>query len=376
MDSTTNSPIVTSERISAVAQEKSCAQDAAKQMGLRYVDDSGAGYSRRKANGKFRYYDVDGHLLTSADELQRINSLAIPPAYTEVWISPYKNSHLQATGRDARGRKQYRYHSAWRATRDADKYSRLLAFGSALPKLRSRVRRDLARPSLCREKVLALVVQLLESTLIRVGNDEYARSNKSYGLTTLRNRHIQIAGSRVIFSFRGKSNQHHEITLTDKKLARIVKCCRDLPGQELFQYVDEQGERHAIGSGDVNGYIQEIIGDEFSAKDFRTWAGTLLAASGLAALDDFSSAAEAKSNTVQVIKEVASTLGNTPAICRRCYIHPTILDAYLARGLNRDLLQQVKVMESSRGLRRDERWLLAFLRRKTGAKKNRPQTAR
>jgi DNA topoisomerase-1 len=370
MDSSTNSPIVAALNTSAVAQEKSGVQDAAKQMGLRYVDDSGAGYSRKKANGNFRYYDADGKLLTDADELQRIAVLAIPPAYTDVWISPYKNSHLQATGRDARGRKQYRYHADWRATRDADKYSRLLAFGSALPKLRSRVRRDLARPSLCREKVLALVVRLLESTLIRVGNDEYARSNKSYGLTTLRNRHIQIAGSRVIFSFRGKSKQHHEITLTDKKLARIVKRCRDLPGQELFQYIDERGERRAISSGDVNGYIQGIIGDGFSAKDFRTWAGTLLAASGLAALEDFTSVTEAKTNTVQIIKEVASTLGNTPAICRRCYIHPAILDAYIERGLNRDLLQSSTAGESSRGLRRDERWLLAFLRRKTGAKKN------
>jgi len=224
---------------------------------------------------------------------------------------------------------------------------------------------DTARPGLTHEKVGAAGVQLLERTLIRVGNDEYARNNKSYGLTTLRNRHIQIAGSRLVFRFRGKSNQHHEIALTDKKLARIVKRCRDLPGQDLFQYIDEQGERRAISSGDVNGYIQGIIGDEFSAKDFRTWAGTLLAASGLAALDDFNSDTEAKSNTVQIIKEVAATLGNTPAICRRCYVHPTILDAYLERSLNRDSLKSVDAAECSRGLRRDERWLLAFLRRKT-----------
>ena len=374
MDSSANSATNASANAVTTAPEI-CMRAEAKQMGLRYIDDRGAGYSRRRSNDKFRYHDTEGRLITDEDELQRIKTLAIPPAYTDVWISPYKNSHLQATARDARGRKQYRYHSAWRATRDANKYSRLLAFGSALPKLRRRVSRDLARPSLCREKVLALMVQLLESTLIRVGNDEYARSNKSYGLTTLRNRHIQIAGSRVVFNFRGKSNQHHEITLTDKKLARIVKRCRDLPGQDLFQYIDPQGERRAINSGDVNGYIQGIIGDEFSAKDFRTWAGTLLAASGLSALADFTSLTEAKSNTVQVIKEVASTLGNTPAICRRCYIHPTILDAYLERSLNRDLPQSADSTELASGLRRDERWLLAFLKRKTRSNKNKRQAA-
>lgn len=337
--------------------------DEARQAGLRYVDDGIPGYSRQWVDGQYCYFDADGRPLRNAAELERIGKLAIPPAYTEVWISPYKNSHLQATGRDARGRKQYRYHLAWREQRDATKYNRMLAFGRVLPKLRRRVQRDLARKTLGREKVLAVVVSLLENTLIRVGNDEYARTNQSYGLTTLRRRHVEIAGSRLVFRFRGKSRQQHEIALTDKKLARIVKRCRELPGQELFQYIDEQGEHHAVSSGDVNDYIREIAGDEFSAKDFRTWAGTLLTASALAAMDEFTNATEAKRNTQQAIKEVACLLGNTPAICRKCYVHPAILDAYFEQSLK----EVVAVPESSahlyRGLRKDEKWLLHFLRR-------------
>ena len=339
----------------------------ARQAGLRYVDDRMPGFSRKSAGGEFRYYDASGAEIRDDAELQRIRKLAIPPAYTDVWISPYKNSHLQATGRDARGRKQYRYHAAWREQRDATKYTRMLAFGRALPKLRRRVQRDLARPALCREKILALIVQLLESTLIRVGNDEYARTNQSYGLTTLRHRHVAIDGSRLVFRFRGKSGQQHEIALTDKKLARIVRRCRELPGQELFQYIDEAGERRAVSSGDVNDYIREIAGDEFSAKDFRTWAGTLLTAGTLSAMEPFGSATEARQNTQRAIKEVACLLGNTPAVCRKCYVHPAILDAYLAQSLQEVVALPGNAAEKYRGLRKEEKWLLHFLQREARA---------
>lgn len=354
---------------------KSEARSEARQAGLRYVDDTMPGYSRESIDGEIRYRDTDGKLLRDETDLQRIRKLAIPPAYTDVWISPYANSHLQATGRDARGRKQYRYHAAWREQRDATKYNRMLAFGRALPKLRRRVKRDLARKTLCREKVLALVVQLLESTLIRVGNDEYARSNQSFGLTTLRHRHVAIAGSRLVFRFRGKSGLHHEIALTDRKLARIVRHCRDLPGQDLFQYIGADGERHAISSGDVNDYIRAIAGDEFSAKDFRTWAGTLLTASTLSAMAEFASATEAKKNTREAIKEVACLLGNTPAVCRKCYVHPAVLDAYLDSSLQQ-LVALGAESAQYRGLRKDERWLLHFLQRESraGRKRNRQRT--
>jgi DNA topoisomerase-1 len=349
------------------------ARSEARQAGLRYVDDAMPGYSRELVDGAFRYRDTAGKLLQDEAELQRIRKLAIPPAYTDVWISPYKNGHLQATGRDARGRKQYRYHTAWREQRDATKYNRMLAFGHALPKLRRRVQRDLARKALCREKVLALIVQLLESTLIRVGNDEYVRSNQSYGLTTLRHRHVAIAGSRLVFRFRGKSGQQHEIALTDKKLARIVRHCRELPGQELFQYIDKNGERQTVSSGDVNDYIREIAGDEFSAKDFRTWAGTLLTAGTLNAMEPFASATEAKQNTQNAIKEVACLLGNTPAVCRKCYVHPAILDAYLSQSLQAAIALPGNGAEKYRGLRKEEKWLLHFLRReaRSSARKKR-----
>jgi DNA topoisomerase-1 len=347
------------------------ARSEAREAGLRYVDDAMPGYSRKLVGDKFQYFDTDGNPLRDEDELDRIRKLAIPPAYTEVWISPYRNSHLQATGRDARGRKQYRYHAAWREQRDATKYNRMLAFGRALPKLRRRVQRDLARKALCREKVLAVLVQLLERTLIRVGNDEYARTNQSYGLTTLRNRHVAINGTRLMFRFRGKSGLQHEIALTDKKLARVVQRCRELPGQELFQYIDENGARHPISSGDVNDYIRSIAGDEFSAKDFRTWAGTLLTAATLSGMEPFASATEAKRNTTQAIKEVACLLGNTPAVCRKCYVHPAILDAYLGQSLQEMVSVSDAAIEKYRGLRKDERWLLHFLQREAKAAKRR-----
>jgi DNA topoisomerase I len=374
MDGSASTQITTS---TAKNSSASASATISVPAGLRYIDDSKPGYSRKKTRKKiggkvrdyFRYYDLDNRLITDAEEVRRIDALAIPPAYTDVWISPFANSHLQATARDARGRKQYRYHPQWRASRDANKYDRLLAFGAALPAMRRRVRRDLARPTLCREKVLALVVRLLETTLIRVGNAEYARSNKSYGLTTLRNRHVKIAGGSLVFCFRGKSNQNHRITLADKKLARIVKRCRDLPGQDLFQYLDDEGECRAISSSDVNAYIQEVMGEDFSAKDFRTWAGTLLTASALCSLAQFASATEAKSNIVQTIREVSAVLGNTPAICRRCYVHPTILDSYLEQtleqALNHKLLRDNAQTKRLQGLRREERQLFEFLRAKS-----------
>jgi DNA topoisomerase-1 len=363
MDNSSSAPTADSARAEA--------RDEARQAGLRYVDDSMPGYSRELVDGEFRYRDRAGKLLQDEAEQERIRKLAIPPAYTDVWISPYRNSHLQATGRDARGRKQYRYHAAWREQRDTTKYNRMLAFGRALPRLRRRVQRDLARKTLCREKILALIVQLLESTLIRVGNDEYARSNQSYGLTTLRHRHVAIAGSRLVFRFRGKSAQEHEIALTDRKLARIVRHCRELPGQELFQYIDAAGERHAVSSGDVNDYIREIAGDEFSAKDFRTWAGTLLTAGTLNAMEPFASATEAKQNTQRAIKEVACLLGNTPAVCRKCYVHPAILDAYLSQSLQEVVALSGSSAEKYRGLRKEEKWLLHFLQREARAARKR-----
>lgn len=301
---------------------------AMRSVGLRYVDDSQPGITRRMVRGEFQYFLPNGARLLDDDELTRIRKLAIPPAYNEVWICPRADGHLQATGRDARGRKQYRYHSQWRQLRDATKYHHMLAFGRALPKIRRRVRQDLLHPTLCREKVIATVVRLLETTLIRVGNEEYARTNKSFGLTTLRNRHVTISGNRLLFRFRGKSGQQHEIALSDERLARIVKRCRDLPGQELFQYVDDDGVRHPITSADINDYLKEITGEDFTAKDFRTWAGTMLAALALADVEPFINATEAKRNVVNAIENVARQLGNTPAICRRCYVHPTIIEAY------------------------------------------------
>ena len=275
------------------------------------------------------YLGPDGAVVRDPDDLSRIRALAIPPAWKEVWICPVDNGHLQATGRDSKGRKQYRYHSHWRQTRDEAKYSKVMAFGRSLPAIRRRVRRDLRLPGLPREKVLATVVRLLESTLIRVGNIEYARENGSFGLTTMRRRHVRVRGSSLAFQFRGKSGRFHRISIEDRRLAKIVKRCRDIPGHELFQYLDEQSEPKTIDSSDVNEYLREITGQDFTAKDFRTWAGTLSAATALQKTSAFASEREAKRNIVQVIEAVAQELGNTPAICRKCYIHPAILDAYL-----------------------------------------------
>ena len=308
--------------------------EQAQAAGLVYVSDQDRGISRRPARGGgFNYLRPGGQPVTDERTLDRIRKLAIPPAWTQVWISPQSNGHIQATGRDARGRKQYRYHERWRAARDDHKYERVIAFGRALPRLRRRVEADLARRGLPREKVLAAVVRVMEITLIRVGNDEYARQNKSFGLTTLRDRHARIAGGKAVFEFRGKSGKVHKTGFYDRRLARIVKACQDIPGQRLFQYIDEAGERRGVESADVNAYIRETIGEDFSAKDFRTWAGTVAAARALVMQEPCASAAQAKRNMNACVKAVAGVLGNTAAVCRGSYIHPAVLEAYSTGAL-------------------------------------------
>jgi len=301
---------------------------------LSYVSDLDPGIRRRKAGHGFNYIDPDGKPVTAEPTLDRIRKLAIPPAWTDVWIAPTERGHIQATGRDVKGRKQYRYHARWREVRDASKYDRLIAFGRALPRLRSRVDRDLARHGLPREKVLAAVVRVMEMTLIRVGNEEYAKSNRSFGLTTLRDRHAKIGSTKATFEFRGKSGKVHVTGFSDRRLARILKACQDLPGQRLFQYVDDEGERRTVESADVNAYLREALGDDFSAKDFRTWAGTVAAARALTALPECAERGDAKARTVTCVKAVAGLLGNTPAVCRKAYIHPAILAAYEAGDLS------------------------------------------
>ena len=303
--------------------------DSAKAAGLRYVSDMVDGITRHKRGAAFRYVAPDGRPVRERRVLDRIRKLAIPPAYTNVWICPFENGHLQATGRDARRRKQYRYHARWREVRDETKYGRMLAFAQALPAIRQRVAADLALPGLPREKVLATVVKLLESTLIRVGNEEYAKDNGSFGLTTMRTRHVGVSGGQLRFSFRGKSGKIHSIGVKDRRLTAIVKRLRDLPGQELFQYLDDSGERQTIDSADVNAYLRDLSGDDFTAKDFRTWAGTLQCALALQLYAPADSETEAKKNVGEALKAVAQLLGNTPNICRKCYVHPVIVDAYL-----------------------------------------------
>jgi DNA topoisomerase-1 len=318
--------------------------ESAKAASLRYVTDDQPGISRRRRGASFQYIDPAGKVIRNPEELQRIKSLAIPPAWREVWICPTRNGHLQATGRDAKGRKQHRYHPRWRQVRDENKYGRILAFAKALPLIRQRVDGDLRLPGLPRDKILATVVRLLETSHIRVGNEEYARQNKSYGLATLRNRHVNVSGSTIRFEFRGKSGVEHALDVNDRRLAKIIKRCQDLPGYELFQYIDDDGERRTIDSTDVNDYIRQIAGEDFSTKDFRTWAGTVLAARALREFETAASASESKSNIVQAIESVARKLGNTKAVCRKCYIHPAVIQSYtdgsLVRALRRRLKEQ------------------------------------
>lgn len=348
---------------------KTDATVAAKQAGLRYVNDRSPGIQRvsvlKQGKPAFRYLAADGKRLSGkASEalLARIKSLVIPPAWTDVWICPWENGHIQVTARDARGRKQYRYHPQWRAVRDEAKYGHLLQFGPALPLIRDAIHKALAKPGLSREKVLAAVISLLESTHIRVGNEEYARSNNSFGLTTLKNRHVQIKGTSIAFEFRGKSGVKHAVSLRDARLSRIIRHMRELPGQELFQYLDEDGNRHAIDSSDVNDYLRNIAGDSYTAKDFRTWSGTLYAARALQELGPAESDAEAKKNIVNAIAQVAKKLGNTPAICRKCYVHPDVLQAYMEGRLCDEWKACASVAANSpTSLQKEEAILLKFL---------------
>jgi DNA topoisomerase-1 len=336
---------------------------SAKTAGLRYVTDTSPGIRRIVKGTGFSYTAPHGKVIHDTAILKRIKPLAIPPAWTEVWICPDAEGHLQATGRDAKGRKQYRYHERWRQVRDDTKYDRMLAFGRLLPRIRKRVAKDLALSGLPREKILATVIKLLETTLIRVGNEEYARTNDSFGLTTMRDRHVKVNGAAVRFEFRGKSGILHAVDLTDRRIARIVKQSRDLPGYELFQYIDEEGARRSIDSSDVNAYLQQIAGQEFTAKDFRTWAGTVLAARALDECQPFGSNTEAKRNVVAAIESVAKRLGNTKAICRKCYVHPEIINAYLDGSLAGLLRRRVshELARAGRDLPRDELAVLACL---------------
>lgn len=306
---------------------------AARAAGLRYVSDILPGIRRRRAGRSFRYVGPDGEPLRDPGELRRIKALAIPPAWTDVWICPSSRGHIQATGRDARGRKQYRYHPRWRELRDTAKYGRLRAFGEALGAVRAAIERDLARPGLDRERVLAAVVRLLDTTLIRIGNEEYARANGSFGLTTLTCEHVQVEGTALRFEFRGKSGKHHTVDIRDRRVARVVKRCQELPGQRLLQYRDAQGACQSVDSDDVNAYLRAHAGQEFTAKDFRTWAGTVLAAEALLAIGPASSETDARHNVVKAVAAVAERLGNTRAVCRKCYIHPTVIEAYLSGAL-------------------------------------------
>ncbi len=325
---------------------------------LRYVSDERPGIRRVRSGKGFRYLQPDGQALRDPDELARIRALALPPAWRDVWICPQANGHLQATGRDARGRKQYRYHSRWREVRDEAKYGRALAFARALPGLRARVEQDLSLPGLPRNKVLATVVRLLEVTLIRVGNEEYVQQNGSFGLTTLRNRHAHIEGGTVQFRFRGKSGVRHSVEVDDRRLARIVHRCQDLPGQELFQYQGEDGAQHPVGSAEVNDYLREVTGEELTAKDFRTWAGTMLLAQALRACEPAGSETEARKNVQEAVKAVAARLGNTPAVCRKCYAHPGVFEAYLEGGL---IAVKEAASEGPAGLTAEEAAVVALL---------------
>ena len=334
---------------------------AANDAGLYYVNNNRVGY-RRKANGNgFEYLDTEAKRIRDRQRLLRIKRLAIPPAWTDVWICPSPNGHIQATGRDARGRKQYRYHDRWREVRDENKFGRLAEFAKTLPKIRRRVARDITLADLPREKVLATVVRLLEQTFIRIGNEEYARENKSFGLTTIKNRHVTVKGPHLRFRFRGKSGRQHEVDMTDRRIAKIVSKCQDLPGQDLFQYVSDKDEVRSITSQDVNDYLREITNENFTAKDFRTWAGTVLAAIALNAQAGFETKKQAKANVKTAVCAVAELLGNTPAICRKCYVHPAIIEAYLNGVQIPGLAEAVQPPEKI-NLRAVETAVLKFLR--------------
>ena len=337
-------------------------REAAREAGLRYVSDESPGIRRKRAGKSFTYADADGATIRDEETLKRIRSLAIPPAWNDVWICPSPRGHLQATGRDARGRKQYRYHPRWRETRDEAKYGRMIAFAEALPAIRARAEADTSRPGLGREKVLGTVVRLLESTLVRVGNREYARENKSFGLTTMRDRHATIEGTTLRFEFTGKGGKKWSVGLRDRRLANVVRRCQELPGQELFQYLDEEGQRCSVGSADVNEYLREISGQELTAKDFRTWAGTVLAAQALAEVEALDAEAARKSSVVRAVEQVAERLGNTPTICRKCYVHPAVIDAFMDGTTIGTLQDRLADELDNGGLSAEEALVMALLR--------------
>ena len=347
-------------------------EKSAERAGLQYVHDDKPGITRRGAGKGFSYKDVDGKTIEDPAIRERINALAIPPAYQDVWICPDPDGHIQATGVDEKGRKQYRYHPKWSQVRDEAKFTRLIAFAHALPKIRERTNADMRARKLSREKVLAAVVQLLEKTAIRVGNEEYARQNETYGLTTMENRHVEVEGNTVHFEFTGKSHKDHEIDLKDKKLARVVEQLQELPGQSLFQFEDEDGELHHITSGDVNDYLHEIAGDAFTAKDFRTWAGTVAASLALQEFEEFSDKGAAAQNVTEAVKVVAEKLGNTPAVSRKSYIHPAVIEAYFDGDMLNSMQQEVEAQLSGdlSGLKPEEAAVLGLLQQKlshTGA---------
>lgn len=340
--------------------------EVARAAGLRYVLDNGPGISRIKHGRGFSYHHPNGEKITDKETLERIQSLRIPPAWRNVWICPNPNGHIQVTGRDERNRKQYIYHPRWREVRDENKFGRMIAFGHALPRIRQRVEEDLSRPGLPREKVLAAVVRLLETTLIRVGNDEYARTNDSYGLTTMKDEHATVEGVRVEFQFRGKRGKFHAVDLKDRRLANIVKRSQELPGEELFQYLDENCQPRDVGSGDINDYLREITGEDFTAKDFRTWGATALTLLAFQEFETFKSKSEARRNIASTMRRVSERLGNTPAICRKSYVHPDIIASYVDGTLEEGLLGAVSqaLEQEGEGLDAVEIAVLRLLRRR------------
>jgi DNA topoisomerase-1 len=352
------------ESVAADVQTIVDPKDAAESAGLRYVSDGRPGIRRRKSGNGFAYFRADGSRLTESDVLRRIKSLAIPPAWTDVWICPFVDGHIQATGRDAKERKQYRYHARFREVRESTKYEHVVAFAEALPGIRAKIREHMALRGLPRAKVLATVVHLLETTLIRVGNDDYAKQNNSYGLTTLKNRHAAVDGSEVRFRFTGKSGEQWALRVRDRRIAKIIRACQDLPGQELLQYLDEDGKPLDVTSSDINAYLKELTGKDITAKDFRTWAGTVLAAIALNEVKSFDSAAQAKRNLRTAIENVAGRLGNSPTICRKCYVHPEVLTSYLDGNLVLEIKSAVEteLREDPGGLEPEEAAVLAMLR--------------
>ena len=339
-------------------------EDAAISAGLTYVNDDMPGITRQRSGKGFSYKGPDGRTITNKAERKRLASLAIPPAYVDVWICPDPRGHIQATGRDAKGRKQYRYHPEFRELRDSSKYDRMLDFARGLPQLRAQVDADMSRRGLPVEKVLATIVFLLENTMIRVGNTRYARENKSHGLTTLRMRHVTLDGNQVRFKFKGKSGKEWNLGLRDRRVARIIRAVQEIPGQHLFQYVDDDGTRRQVTSTEVNDYLRQITGRQVTAKDFRTWTGTVLAALALAEYEKADSEAAAKRNVRDAIESVAARLGNTPTICRQCYVHPQIIDAYLADELRLELADTIDDTLTQTDLRPEETQVLRFLKKR------------